>query len=47
VIVGHRAVEIRVDVSHRAATFICKFWTPPHAEEVLSKFFVDRILLIF
>jgi hypothetical protein len=47
VIVGHRAVEICVDVSHHAATFICRFWTPPHAAEVLPKFFVDRLLLIF
>jgi hypothetical protein len=37
VIIGHRAVEICVDVSHRAATFICRFWTPPHAGEVLQK----------
>jgi hypothetical protein len=47
VIVGHCAVEICVDVSHRGATFICKFWTPPRVGEVLPKFFVDRFLLIF
>jgi hypothetical protein len=42
----HRVVEICVDVSHRAATFICRFWTPPRAAEVLPKFFVARLLLI-
>jgi hypothetical protein len=47
VIVGHRVVEICVVVSHRADTFICRFWTPPRAGEVLPKFFVDRVLLIF
>jgi hypothetical protein len=39
--------HICVDVRHRAATFICGFWTPPRVGEVLPKFFVDRLLLIF
>jgi hypothetical protein len=47
VIVGHRVVEICVDVSHRAATFICRFWKPPLAGEVLPKFSIDRLLLNF
>jgi hypothetical protein len=40
-------LHIYVDVSYRAATFICRFWTPPRAGEVLPKFFVDSLLLIF
>jgi hypothetical protein len=28
-IVGHRPVDIFVDVSHRAASFICRFWKHP------------------
>jgi hypothetical protein len=39
--------HICVDVSHRAATFIYRFWTPSRAGEVLLIFFVDRLLLIF
>jgi hypothetical protein len=34
-----------VDVSHRAISFICRFWKPPRAGEVLL-FFVDRFVLI-
>jgi hypothetical protein len=45
VIVGHRAVEICVDVSHRADTFICRFWKPPRTGEVLPKFSIDRLRL--
>jgi hypothetical protein len=41
VIVGHRPVDIFVDVSHRDASFICRFWKPPIGE-VLPDFFVDR-----
>ena len=37
-IVGHRAVELCVDVSHRADNFICRIWKPPRAGEVLPKF---------
>jgi hypothetical protein len=47
VIVDHHAVEICVVVSHRAASFICRLWTPPHAGEVLPNFFIDRVLLFF
>jgi hypothetical protein len=45
VIVGHRAVEICVDVSHRADTFICRFWKPSCAREMLPKFSIDRLRL--
>jgi hypothetical protein len=38
VIVGHRPVDIFVDDSHRAASFICRFWKPPRAREVLPNF---------
>jgi uncharacterized membrane protein len=34
----HSVVDIPVDVSHHAATFICMFWKPPHTGEVLSTF---------
>jgi hypothetical protein len=34
-----------VDVIHCADTFICKFWKPPHAGEVLPKFSIDRLRL--
>jgi hypothetical protein len=47
VIVGHRAVDICVNVSHRAVTFICRFWKPPRAGEVLSNFFVDILVYFF
>jgi hypothetical protein len=47
VIVGHRAVDICVDVSHHAVTFICRFWKPPGAGEVLPNFFVDRLVYFF
>jgi hypothetical protein len=45
VIVGHRAVELCIDVSHRDDTFICMISKPPHAGEVLPKFSIDRLLL--
>jgi hypothetical protein len=45
VIVGHRAIELCVDVSHRADTFICRISKPPCAGEVLPKFSIDRLLL--
>jgi hypothetical protein len=45
VIAGHRAVELYVDVSHRADTFICRISKPPRAGEVLPKFPVARLLL--
>jgi hypothetical protein len=45
VIVGHRAVEICVDVSHRADTFICRFLKPPRAGKVLPKLSIDRLRL--
>ena len=44
-IVGHRAVELCVDVSHRADNFICRISKPPRAGEVLPKFSVARLLL--
>jgi hypothetical protein len=47
VIVGHHAINICVDVSHRAASFVCRFWKPPRVGEVLPKFFVDRLELFF
>jgi hypothetical protein len=45
VIVGHRAIEICVVVSHHADTFICRFYKPPRAGEVLPKFSIARLLL--
>ena len=45
VIVGHRAVELCVYVSHRADSFICRILKPPRAGEVLPKFFGARLLL--
>jgi hypothetical protein len=44
-IVGHRAVELYVNVSHRADTFICRISKPPRAGELLPKFPVARLLL--
>ena len=46
-IVGHRAVDICVNVSHRAVNFICRFWKPPRAGEVLPNFFVDILGYFF
>jgi hypothetical protein len=46
-IVGHRPVDLFVDVSHRAASFICRFWKHPRTGEVLPNFFVDRLELFF
>jgi hypothetical protein len=34
-----------VDVSHRVDSFICRFYKPPHAGEVLPKFSIDGLLL--
>jgi hypothetical protein len=34
----HSVVDIPVNISHRAATFICRFWKPPRAGEVLPIF---------
>jgi hypothetical protein len=34
----HSAVDIPMNVSHRADTFIYWFWKPPHAWEVLLIF---------
>jgi hypothetical protein len=45
VIFGHRVVELCVDVSHGADTFICKILKHPRAGEVLLKFSIDRLLL--
>jgi hypothetical protein len=45
VIVGHRAVELCMDVSHRVDTFICRISKLPRAGEVLPKFSVARLLL--
>jgi hypothetical protein len=45
VIAGHRAVELCVDVSHRADTFICRISKPSRAGEVLLKFSIDKLLL--
>ena len=44
-IAGHRAVELLVEDSHRADTFICRISKPPRAGEVLPKFSVARLLL--
>jgi hypothetical protein len=38
-------LHICVDVSHRVDTFICRFWKPPRAGEVLPKFSIDRLQL--
>jgi hypothetical protein len=46
-IVGHRAVDICVDVSHCVVIFICRFWKPPRAGEVLPNFFIDRLVYFF
>ena len=43
----HSVVDIPVNISHRAATFICRFWKPPRAGEVLPKFFIDRLVYFF
>ena len=43
-IAGHRAVELCVDVSHRAENLICRISKPPRAGEVLPKFSA-RLLL--
>jgi hypothetical protein len=45
VIVGHRAVELCVYVSHCADSFICRISKPPRAGEVLPKFSFARLLL--
>jgi hypothetical protein len=45
VIVGHRVVEICVVVSHRADTFICRFYKPSCAGKVLPKFSIARLML--
>jgi hypothetical protein len=34
----HSAVDIPMNVNHRAATFICRFWKPPHVGEMLPIF---------
>jgi hypothetical protein len=47
VIVGHCVVDICVDVSYRVVSFICRFWKPPRAGEVLPIIFVDRLVFIF
>jgi hypothetical protein len=47
VIIGHRVVEKCVDVSHHAASFICRFWKHTRTGEVLSNFFVDKLELMF
>jgi hypothetical protein len=39
----HRVVDICVYVSHRVVPFICRFWKPPRAGEVLPIFF-DRLV---
>jgi hypothetical protein len=44
-IAGHRAVELCVEVSHRADNFICRISKPPCAGKVLPKFSVARLLL--
>jgi ribonucleotide reductase beta subunit family protein with ferritin-like domain len=44
VIVGHRAVELCVYVSHRVDGFICRISKPPRAGEVLPEFSA-RLLL--
>jgi hypothetical protein len=45
VIIDHRAIDICVDVSHHADTFICRISKLPRAGEVLPKFSIDRLLL--
>jgi hypothetical protein len=38
VIFGHHTVDMSVNISHRAVSFICRFWKPPSAGEVLPNF---------
>jgi hypothetical protein len=38
VIFDHHTVDMCVNISHRAVSFICRFWKPPCAGEVLSNF---------
>jgi hypothetical protein len=45
--VSHRAVDICVDVSHCVVSFICRFWKPPRAGEVLPKFFIGSLVYLF
>jgi hypothetical protein len=45
VIAGHRAVELSMEDSHCADTFICRISKPPRAGDVLPKFSVARLLL--
>jgi hypothetical protein len=45
VIAGHRAFELCVDGSHRADSFIYRFYKPSRAGEVLPKFSIARLLL--
>jgi hypothetical protein len=44
VMVDMDAIEICVNVIHRAASFIWRFWKPPCVGEVLPNFYVDRIV---
>jgi hypothetical protein len=47
VIFDHHAVDMCVNVSHHDVSFICRFWKPPGAGEVLPKFFVDKFVFFF
>ena len=44
-IASHHAVELCVDVSHRAENLICRISKPPRVGEVLPKFSIARLLL--
>jgi hypothetical protein len=44
-IAGHRAVELCMEDSHHADTFICRISKPRRAGQVLPKFSVARLLL--
>jgi hypothetical protein len=45
VIAGYRVIELLVEDSHRADTFICRISKPSRVGEVLPKFSVARLLL--
>jgi hypothetical protein len=47
VIFGHHAVGMCVNVSHRAVSFICRFWKPRGVGEVLSIFLLTYFCSFF
>jgi hypothetical protein len=47
VIVGHYVVNKCVDVSHRAVSFLCKFWKPSRAGRCYGNFLLTGLCLLF